>query len=131
MNYLIGANCSKSVKGTELYFRDYCYYSWASLVAQMVKNPLSMHETWVQFLGWEDPLEKGKATHSGILAWRIPWTEEPDRLHGVTKSQTRLSKFHFHSLLFYCLTLLCQHQPIYKLDKQKKHYNVNFDIVDC
>ena len=49
-------------------------------VAQTVKNPPSMHETWVRFLGWEDSLEKGKATHSSILAWRIPWTEEPDRL---------------------------------------------------
>ena len=44
----------------------------ASLVAQMVKNPPAMWETWVQFLGWEDPLEEGMATHSGILAWRIP-----------------------------------------------------------
>ena len=42
-------------------------YSWASLVAQLVKNLLTMWETWVQFLGWEDPLEKGKATHSNIL----------------------------------------------------------------
>ena len=49
-------------------------YSWASLVAQLVKNPPTMWETWVQSLGWEDPLEKGKATHSSILAWRIPWT---------------------------------------------------------
>ena len=49
-------------------------YSWASLVAQMVKNLPAMWETWVQSLGWEDPLEKGKATHSSILAWRIPWT---------------------------------------------------------
>ena len=48
-------------------------YSWASLVAQMVKNPPAMQETWVQSLGWEDLLEKGKATHSSILAWRIPW----------------------------------------------------------
>ena len=47
-------------------------YSWASLVAQMVKNPPAMRETWVQPLGWEDPLEKGKATHLSILAWRIP-----------------------------------------------------------
>ena len=50
-------------------------YSWASLVAQLVKNPLAMWETWVQSLGWEDPLDKGKATHSSILAWRIPWTQ--------------------------------------------------------
>ena len=49
-------------------------YSWASLVAQLVKNLPAMQETWVQSLGWEDPLEKGKATHSSILAWRIPWT---------------------------------------------------------
>ena len=47
--------------------------SWASLVAQLVKNLPAMWETWVQYLGWEDPLEKGKATHSSILAWRIPW----------------------------------------------------------
>ena len=49
-------------------------YSWASLVAQLVKNPPTMRETWVRSLGWEDLLEKGKATYSGILAWRIPWT---------------------------------------------------------
>ena len=48
-------------------------YSWASLVIQLVKNPPAMWETWVRSLGWEDPLEKGKATHSSILAWRIPW----------------------------------------------------------
>ena len=51
-------------------------YSWASSVAQLVKNPPAMRETWVRSLGWEDPLEKGKATHSSILAWRIPWTVE-------------------------------------------------------
>ena len=49
-------------------------YSWASLVAQLVKNPPAVRETWVQSLGWKDPLEKGKAAHSSILAWRIPWT---------------------------------------------------------
>ena len=47
-------------------------YSWASPVAQLVKNLPAMRETWVQSLGWEDPLQKGKATHSSILAWRIP-----------------------------------------------------------
>ena len=50
---------------------------WASLVAQMVKNPPAMQETQVQSLSQEDPLEKGMAIHSNILAWRIPWTEEP------------------------------------------------------
>ena len=49
-------------------------YSWASLVAQLVKNPPATRKTWAQSLGWEDPLEKGKATQSSILAWRIPWT---------------------------------------------------------
>ena len=49
-------------------------------MAQMVKHPPAVQETWVQFLGWEDPLEKGMATHSSILAWRTPWIEEPGRL---------------------------------------------------
>ena len=88
-------------------------YSWASLVAQLVKNPPAMQETWVWSLGWEDALEKGKTTHSSILAWRIlwdcrvslekaiathsstlawkiPWTEEPVGLlsMGCTESDT-------------------------------------------
>ena len=46
----------------------------------MVNNPLAMPETWVHFLGWEDPLEEGMATHSSILAWRIAWTDEPGGL---------------------------------------------------
>ena len=49
-------------------------YSWASLAAQLVKNSPAMWESCVRSLGWEDPLEKGMATHSSILAWRIPWT---------------------------------------------------------
>ena len=53
---------------------------WASLVAQMVKNPPAVREIWVRSLGQEDPLEKGMATHSSILAWRIPGTEEPSGL---------------------------------------------------
>ena len=56
----------------------------------MVKNLSAMQETWIRFLGWEDPLEMGMATHSGILAWRILWTKEPEA-HGITKSQTGLS----------------------------------------
>ena len=59
---------------------------WASLVVQTIKNLSAMHETWVRSLGQEDPLEKGIATHSSILAWRISWTEKP--VHGVAKSQT-------------------------------------------
>ena len=66
-------------------------YSWASLVAQMIKNLPAVWETWVQSLGWEDPLEESMATYSSVLAWRIPldrgvWCAT---VHGVTKSQTR------------------------------------------
>ena len=57
--------------------------SWASLVAQMVKGLSAMQETWVQSLGWEDPLEKEMAAHSNILAWKIPWIEEPRRLQSM------------------------------------------------
>ena len=59
------------------------HYSWASLVAQLVKNPPAMWEIWVRPLHWEDPLEKGKAIHSSILAWRIPRTEEPGGLQSI------------------------------------------------
>ena len=67
-------------------------YSWASLVAQMVKNPPAMWETWVRSVGSEDPLEKAKATHSSILAWRIPMDREAWQatVRGITKSRTRL-----------------------------------------
>ena len=58
-------------------------YSWVSLVAQLVKNPPAMWETWVRSLGWDDPLEKRKATHSRNLAWRIPWTSESMGSWGV------------------------------------------------
>ena len=60
----------------------------------MGKNLPAKQETWVQFLGWEEPLEEEMGTHCCILAWEIPWTEEPGGLHtvhGVSKSQTRLS----------------------------------------
>ena len=66
-------------------------YSWASLVAQMVKNLPAMWETWVPSMGWEDLMEKGKATHSSILAWRMKHCI----VHGVAKSQTQLSDLHF------------------------------------
>ena len=63
-----------------------------SLMAQTVKNLPAMQETPVRSLGWEDPLEKGMATHSSILAWRVPWTEEPGGLQSMgLQSQTRLS----------------------------------------
>ena len=62
-------------------------------MAQLVKNPPAIQETWVPPLGWEDPLEKRKATHSSILAWKIPWHS----VHGVAKSQTQLIYFHVYS----------------------------------
>ena len=67
----------------------------ASLVAQMVRNPPAMRENWVQSLGREDPLEEGMATHSSILAWRIPMDREAwwARVHGVPESRTQLSDY--------------------------------------
>ena len=65
-------------------------YSWASLMAQIVKNPFAMWETWVRSLGWEDPLEQGMATHSSLLTWRIPMDRGAwwAMVHGVAKSRT-------------------------------------------
>ena len=69
------------------------HYSQASLVAQIVKNLPAVQETWIWFLGGEDPLEEGMATHSSILAWRIPMDGEARwaTVHGVEKSQTQLN----------------------------------------
>ena len=67
-------------------------FSWASLVAQMVKNPPAMWETWVGSLGWEDPLEEGMATHSSILAWRIPRAEVPGGLQPMGSERVRMTK---------------------------------------
>ena len=82
----------------------FCFYyflpEWASLVAQIVKNLPAMWETWVQSLGWEDSLEDGMATHSSILAWRIPtdWGVWRATVHEVAKSPTRLSDQTWHTL---------------------------------
>ena len=84
----------KKNKMHNLKFENYVLFSrltedWASLVAQMVKNPLAMQEAQAQSLGQENPLEKGMATHSSILAWRIPWAEEPGGLQSMgSQSQT-------------------------------------------
>ena len=77
------------------------------MVVQRLKHLPAMRETWVRSLGWEDPLEKEMATHSTILAWRIPWTEEPGGLQskGVTKSQTGLTSLtHSDSQILYRLS---------------------------
>ena len=75
---------------------------WASLVAQLVKNPHPMQETWVRSLGWEDPLVEGMETHSSIFAWRIPMDGGPwwAAVHGVIKSWTQLNDLAQH-MLFY------------------------------
>ena len=60
----------------------------ASLIAQSVQNLPAVEETWVRFMGWEDPLETDMATHSSILAWRTPWTEEPGRLQSMGSQES-------------------------------------------
>ena len=68
------------------------YFLWQLKIGQTVKNLLAMQETGVRSLDWEDPLEKGMATHSSILAWKSPWTAEPGGLQSMgSQSQTRLS----------------------------------------
>ena len=72
---------------------------WASLVAQTVKNPPAMQEVWVQSLCWENPLEKEMATHSGILAWRIPWTEEPGGLQSMGSQSDMSERLPLHFIV--------------------------------
>ena len=88
----------------------YCYF-WSRLnltylVAQLVKNLPAMQQTWVQSLGWEDPLEKGKAAHSSILAWRIPWTV----VHGLQRDGHNWSTFTFtfQSILSFLLYMVLE-----------------------
>ena len=76
------AHCATLIQHFHLYYQHFLIY-WASLVAQRVKRLPAMRETWVRSLGREDPLEKGKATHSGTLVWKIPWTEKPGRLQSI------------------------------------------------
>ena len=96
----------------------------ASLVAQRVKNLPAIRETWVQSLGWEDPLEKGAATYSSNLAWRIPWT-----VHGVAKSRTQLSDFHFHLSLKSKLSGKSEQlEATQKISKKLKPRSVSFGL---
>ena len=71
------------------HFLDASLWPQAPLVAQMVKNPPSVREIWIRSLGWEDPLEEGMETHSSILAWTIPWTEEPGKLQSMGSQRVR------------------------------------------
>ena len=93
-----------------------CRYHWVSLVAQVVKNPPARQETRVWFLGWEDPLEKGMANHSSILAWEIPWTERPGGLqsmglqrvgHDWVTNALHTHFFRFHFFLVLISNVIC------------------------
>ena len=91
-------------------------YSWASLMAQKVKNPPAMWETWVWFLSWEVPLEEGMATHWSILTWRIPWTEELARLQSMKSQRVGHDWATKHSTA---------HRPVlqYFIPNRKNHWN--------
>ena len=80
----------------------FLFFPGTSLVAQTVKRLSTMRETWVHFLGWEDPLEKEMAIHSSTIAWKIPWTEEPGRLQSMgSKESDTTERLHFHFLFFF------------------------------
>ena len=74
----------------KLYYILHVHTIWTSLVVQMIKNLPAIQETPIRSLGQDDPLEKGMVTHSSILAWRIPWTEEPGRLQSMGSPRVRL-----------------------------------------
>ena len=82
---LFSVKCNYSV----IIVVNFSHYYFFSLVAQMIKKPPTMREIWVLFLGWENPLEEGKTTHSSILAWKIPWTEEPVWLQSMGSQRIR------------------------------------------
>ena len=94
------------------YILTTCYVLWASLVAQTVKGLPAMRETWVQFLGREDPLEKEMAIPSSTLAWKIPWTEEPGRLQSM--GSQRVGHDWATSLIHYPLVTMyyAEHQAL-------------------
>ena len=108
----------------------YAFIEEVSLLAQRVKNLPAIQETWVQSLGWEDPLEKGVATHSSILVWRIPWTEELGGVHRVTKSDWATKHEHcLGSCLYINYVLIIYFSiikdkmlafPVYQLHSNKK-----------
>ena len=89
-------------------------------MAQIVKNLPAMKETWVQSLGWKDPLEEGMVTHSSILAWEIPWTQEPGRLHSMgSQSPTRLSTH--TTLMSFIICTDTFHTSVENILKDERH----------
>ena len=97
-------------------------YSWASLVAQLVKNPPAMQETWVSSLGWADPLEKGKATHSTFWAWRIPWTVSSMGSQRVGHSWETFTHFPQHWGLFHWVVSSHQVTKVLELHHQSSQW---------
>ena len=115
-------------------------YSWASLVAQVVKNLPAMQETWVRSLGWEDPLEMGEATHSSILAWRIPGScivHESQRIgqDWVTFTSCILFSPSFHLFICYDNSVLCYHfyfkQMFLRLRIRKRLFHPHLFLFLC
>ena len=102
-----------------IYTHTHTHRNWASLVAQIVKNLPAMQETQVRSLGWEDPLQKGMATHSSIPAWRSPWTEEPGELYspwGHKESDTTEPlSIHTHTVFHWGCTILHSLQDVNEL----------------
>ena len=88
-------------------------YPWASLMAQLVKNPPAMWETWVQSLGCEDPLEKGKATHSNILAWRIPWGHPIQSMGSQRVTHNQATFTHSTGIIMLTFTIALRKQYIH------------------
>ena len=101
-------------------------FSWASLVAQLVKNRPAMQESWVQSVGWEDPQEKGKATHSNTLAGRIPWTSPWGHKESDTAEWLSLGENRMQTILYnmYCVRCL-----VAQLKVEYLHYNFVFNFI--
>ena len=109
-----GSCCSGKNRVETPSFASKLLGKWASLVAQLVKNPPAMQKTWVQSLGWDDPLEEGMATHSSILAWRIPMDRGAWRatVHKGHKKLDMTEQLVGQVILFLMLTnLVCQFLP--------------------
>ena len=101
--------------------------TWVLLVAQMAKNLPAMQETQVQSLGWEDPMEKGMATHSSILAWRIPWTEQPGGLQSMGHKESDTTE----GLTQDILTWLYQQRPYFQIRSHSQLPGVKTSTCLC
>ena len=100
---------------------------WSKQVTQTAKNLPAMQETWVWSLGWEDPLEKGMASHSSILAWRIPWTEEPGGLESMGLQRVRHIYVTF--TFFYCFGVVSFYSKFVECFHHEKMLNISLSFV--